>query len=58
MIPPPDPYPAPYCHFCGKDQAEVRQLFSGPTAHICDECIEMAALIMASRVPSDAGGTP
>ena len=29
-----------YCSFCGKSQREVRKLIAGPTAFICDECIE------------------
>ncbi|MDO4563149.1 MAG: ATP-dependent Clp protease ATP-binding subunit ClpX [Clostridia bacterium] len=28
------------CSFCGKTQEEVSQLVAGPTAYICDECIE------------------
>jgi ATP-dependent Clp protease ATP-binding subunit ClpX len=30
-----------YCSFCGKSQREVRKLIAGPTAFICDECVEL-----------------
>src|SRR6201987_4318654 len=30
-----------YCSFCGKSQHEVRKLIAGPTAFICDECVEL-----------------
>ena len=29
------------CSFCGKTQEQVRKLIAGPTAYICDECIEL-----------------
>ena len=28
------------CSFCGKHEAEVGKLFSGPTVYICKECID------------------
>lgn len=34
------------CSFCGKNQNEVRKLIAGPTAHICDECIELCRCIV------------
>jgi ATP-dependent Clp protease ATP-binding subunit ClpX len=30
-----------YCSFCGKSQHEVKKLIAGPTAFICDECVEL-----------------
>ena len=30
-----------YCSFCGKSQHEVRKLIAGPTAFICDECVDL-----------------
>jgi hypothetical protein len=30
-----------YCTFCGKSQHEVRKLIAGPTAFICDECVDI-----------------
>jgi hypothetical protein len=30
-----------YCSFCGKSQHEVRKLIAGPTAFICDECVDI-----------------
>jgi ATP-dependent Clp protease ATP-binding subunit ClpX len=35
-----------YCSFCGKNQNEVRKLVAGPTAYICDECIELCRAIV------------
>jgi ATP-dependent Clp protease ATP-binding subunit ClpX len=29
------------CSFCGKSPAEVQRLIAGPTAYICDECIDL-----------------
>src|SRR5262249_52426404 len=30
-----------YCSFCGKSQHEVHKLIAGPTAFICDECVDL-----------------
>jgi ATP-dependent Clp protease ATP-binding subunit ClpX len=30
-----------YCSFCGKSQQELRKLIAGPSAHICNECVEL-----------------
>jgi len=30
-----------YCSFCGKSQHEVSKLVAGPTAFICDECVDI-----------------
>ncbi len=35
-----------FCSFCGKTQHEVRKLVAGPTAYICDECIELCRCIV------------
>jgi ATP-dependent Clp protease ATP-binding subunit ClpX len=35
-----------YCSFCGKNQNEVKKLVAGPTAYICDECIELCRCIV------------
>ncbi len=35
-----------FCSFCGKTQNEVRKLVAGPTAYICDECIELCKCIV------------
>ena len=29
------------CSFCGKPQAQTKQLISGPGVYICDECVEL-----------------
>jgi ClpX C4-type zinc finger len=38
-----------YCSFCGKSQPEVRKLIAGPTAFICDECIELCRDIIGEE---------
>ena len=30
-----------YCTFCGKSQHDVKKLIAGPSAYICDECVEL-----------------
>lgn len=35
------------CSFCGKNQNEVKKLVAGPTAYICDECIDLCRCIVA-----------
>jgi len=35
-----------YCTFCGKSQHEVRKLIAGPTAFICDECVNICTNIV------------
>ena len=52
-----------YCSFCGKNQNEVRKLVAGPTAYICDECIELCRSIVHEDNDTTAGvektkGTP
>jgi len=42
-----------FCSFCGKTQSEVKKLVAGPTAYICDECIELCRCI----VEEESGGT-
>ena len=42
-----------FCSFCGKMQSEVRKLVAGPTAYICDECIELCRYIILRRVNVD-----
>jgi len=34
------------CSFCGKNQNEVKKLIAGPTALICNECIEISTDIL------------
>ena len=38
-----------YCSFCGKSQDEVASLIAGPTALICDECVDICAKIAKER---------
>jgi len=34
-------YSGIHCSFCGKSHKEVRKLITGPSVHICSECVEM-----------------
>ena len=34
------------CSFCGKSQDEVKRLIAGPTAYICEECIDLCNEIL------------
>lgn len=38
------------CSFCGKSQQEVRKLFGGPTAFICDECVDTCSDILREEM--------
>jgi ATP-dependent Clp protease ATP-binding subunit ClpX len=38
-----------YCSFCGKSQHELRKLIAGPTAHICNECVELCMDIIGEE---------
>lgn len=35
-----------FCSFCGKSQDVVKKLVAGPSAYICDECIELCKCIV------------
>ena len=37
----------PRCTFCGKTEHQVRKLVAGPSAAICDECIELCVDIVS-----------
>src|SRR5262245_12193517 len=34
------------CSFCNKSQAQIRSLIAGPTAFICDECVDICVDIL------------
>ncbi len=45
------------CSFCGRDRKLVKMLISGLDAHICDECVDQAKLIVGEELgarPADA----
>jgi len=44
-----------FCSFCGKTQSEVKKLVAGPTAYICDECIELCRCIVEEESGEAAG---
>ena len=39
----------PRCTFCGKTEHQVRKLVAGPSAAICDECIELCVDIVSEE---------
>jgi hypothetical protein len=40
------------CSFCQKPANEVRKLIAGPTAFICDACVEVCVEIIADEAKS------
>jgi ATP-dependent Clp protease ATP-binding subunit ClpX len=49
-------YPGIKCSFCGKSADAVTKLITGPSVHICDECVEMCNEILRedrSKTPGD-----
>ncbi|MCU0612205.1 MAG: ATP-dependent Clp protease ATP-binding subunit ClpX [Candidatus Eisenbacteria bacterium] len=41
------------CSFCGRDQAEVEKLISGPSVYICNECVSLCNEILAEEAGRD-----
>lgn len=39
------------CSFCGKPEAELAKLIAGPGVNICNECVDLAASIVAEYRP-------
>lgn len=39
------------CSFCGKPEAESVKLIAGPGVNICNECVDLAASIVAEYRP-------
>ena len=40
---------APRCSFCSKKQTEVGKLIAGPTAFICEECVQVCVDIIENE---------
>ena len=38
------------CSFCGKTQAQVRRILSGPNANICNECVELCSSMLEQEM--------
>jgi ATP-dependent Clp protease ATP-binding subunit ClpX len=48
-----------FCSFCNKSQSEVKKLIAGPSAFICDECIELCGEIIEKDMgESEIKGSP
>ena len=39
-----------FCSFCGKNQNEVRKLIAGPSAYICNECVDLCNDIIQEEI--------
>ena len=37
------------CSFCGKSQDQVKRLIAGPTAYICNECVQLCLNILSDE---------
>jgi ATP-dependent Clp protease ATP-binding subunit ClpX len=48
-------YPLVKCSFCGKGPEEVGKLITGPSVHICNECVEMCNEILREDRTAAAG---
>ncbi|MBN2188743.1 MAG: ATP-dependent Clp protease ATP-binding subunit ClpX [Chitinispirillaceae bacterium] len=51
-------YPLVKCSFCGKGPEQVGKLITGPSVHICNECVEMCnEILREDRSPAASGLT-
>jgi ATP-dependent Clp protease ATP-binding subunit ClpX len=48
-------YPLVKCSFCGKGPDEVTKLITGPSVHICNECVDMCNEILREDRVAPAG---
>jgi len=48
-------YPLVKCSFCGKGPEEVGKLITGPSVHICNECVDMCNEILREDRTAAAG---
>lgn len=39
-----------HCSFCGKDKSAVKKLVAGPTAFICNDCVDICIDIIRTDV--------
>ena len=46
------------CSFCGKHQDLVKKLIAGPSAYICDECVELCEDILSEELRKNRFTTP
>ena len=38
------------CSFCGKSQGQVKRILSGPSAYICDECVNLCSTLLREEM--------
>lgn len=46
------------CSFCNKSQREVKKLIAGPTAFVCDECVDICREIIAEDLAQETQVLP
>jgi len=39
----------PVCSFCGKTADQIRRMLAGPSAFICDECIDVCVDVLLAE---------
>jgi ClpX C4-type zinc finger len=49
---------SPRCSFCGKTSLEVLKLVAGPSALICDECVDICNTVIAEAKTDSPEGAP
>lgn len=49
-----EPAPLLRCSFCNKSQSDVKRLITGPSAAICDECVDVCDEILLDPIASAA----
>ncbi len=42
------------CSFCGKSAEQVEKIITGPSVHICNECVTMCNDILSEEIQKDA----
>lgn len=47
-----------HCNFCGKDNKSVEILIAGPTAFICNECVDLCFEVISIRRAEKAAKNP
>ncbi len=53
-----DEYKSIRCSFCGKHQEQVDRIIAGPSAYICNECVQLCLNILGDECDEVTGVTP
>lgn len=52
-----DNQPVIACSFCGRTEAQVKSMISGPGVYICDQCVAQAQELIAQEAKQKTGST-